>query len=92
VAGERGLGRLVRGADRLHPEVSVTATLGGGARLRLARRLLAFARDLVTELLAPLEIPGARELGPAARGLLVPAVPGPGHRRDRGHPRISCAI
>jgi ATP-dependent RNA helicase SUPV3L1/SUV3 len=70
LAGQRVLGRLVRGADRLHPEVSVTASLGGGARLRLGRRLLAFARDLVTELLAPLQLPGARELGPAARGLL----------------------
>ena len=29
-----------------------------GARLRLGRRLLAFARDLVAELLAPLELPG----------------------------------
>jgi ATP-dependent RNA helicase SUPV3L1/SUV3 len=69
-AGDRLLGRLVRGGDRLHPEVTVSAALGGGARLRLQRRLLAFARDLVAELLAPLQVPGAREMGPAARGLL----------------------
>jgi ATP-dependent RNA helicase SUPV3L1/SUV3 len=68
-AGERVVGRLVRGADRLHPEVTVAGTLGGGARLRLQRRLLAFARDLVAELLAPLQ-GDARALGPAARGLL----------------------
>jgi ATP-dependent RNA helicase SUPV3L1/SUV3 len=60
----------VRGVDRLHPEVTVAGTPGAGARLRLAGRLLAFARDLVSELLAPLDIPGARALGPAARGLL----------------------
>jgi ATP-dependent RNA helicase SUPV3L1/SUV3 len=86
LAGERVVGRLVRGADRLHPEVTVAGTLGGGARLRLQRRLLAFARDLVAELLAPLQgdarppagpelarEPGrhdSRLLGPAARGLL----------------------
>ncbi|HXI59741.1 MAG TPA: hypothetical protein VNO55_26925, partial [Polyangia bacterium] len=40
-----------------------------GARLRLGRRLLAFARDLVAELLAPL--PAADEtLEPAARGIV----------------------
>jgi ATP-dependent RNA helicase SUPV3L1/SUV3 len=69
-AGERVLGRLVRGVDRLHPEVAVAGALGAGARLRLGARLLAFARDLVSELLAPLELPGADALGPAARGLL----------------------
>jgi ATP-dependent RNA helicase SUPV3L1/SUV3 len=60
----------VRGSDRLHPEVNLTATLGAGARLRLGRRLLAFARDLVAGLLEPLELPDADRLGPAARGLL----------------------
>jgi ATP-dependent RNA helicase SUPV3L1/SUV3 len=69
-AGERPVGRLVRGADRLHPEVAALATLGGGARLRLGRRLLAYARDLVAELLAPLQAAREANLGPAARGLL----------------------
>jgi ATP-dependent RNA helicase SUPV3L1/SUV3 len=69
-AGEQALGRLVRGADRLHPEVAVTATLGAGARLQLGRRLRAFARDLVAELVAPLQLREAPQLGPAARGLL----------------------
>ncbi|HEX3697875.1 MAG TPA: helicase-related protein [Polyangia bacterium] len=68
-AGERVVGRLLRGAGRLHPEVTVLPALPGGARLRLARRLLAFARDLVAELLALL--PTADEtLGPAARGIV----------------------
>jgi ATP-dependent RNA helicase SUPV3L1/SUV3 len=67
-AGERALGRLVRGADRLHPEVTVLADLPAGARLRLGRRLLAFARDLVAELVGPLG--GQEDLGPTARGLL----------------------
>ncbi len=70
LAGERAVGRLVRGSDRLHPDATVTGNLGGGARLRLGRRLLAFARDLVAELLAPLQIRDGRTLGPAARGLL----------------------
>ena len=70
IAGDRALGRLVRGADRLHPEISVSAALAPGARLRLGRRLLAFARDLVTELLAPLQGVAGGALGPAGRGLV----------------------
>jgi ATP-dependent RNA helicase SUPV3L1/SUV3 len=69
LAGEQAVGRLVRGADRLHPEVTVLPPLGAGARLRLGRRLLAYARDLVAELLAALP-PPSPEAGPAARGLL----------------------
>jgi ATP-dependent RNA helicase SUPV3L1/SUV3 len=66
---DRVVGRLVRGAGRLHPEAMVIPPLPGGARLRLGRRLLAFARDLVAELLAPL--PAADEtLDPAARGIV----------------------
>ncbi|HXI56192.1 MAG TPA: helicase-related protein, partial [Polyangia bacterium] len=66
---DRVVGRLVRGAGRLHPEAVVIPPMPGGARLRLGRRLLAFARDLVAELLAPL--PAADEtLEPAARGIV----------------------
>jgi ATP-dependent RNA helicase SUPV3L1/SUV3 len=65
------LGRLVRGADRLRPDVTLSVDLGGGgARLRLSRRLLAYARDLVAELLAPLQIPETRRLGAAGRGIV----------------------
>jgi ATP-dependent RNA helicase SUPV3L1/SUV3 len=51
----RVLGRMSRGADRLHPEIAVTLDeLGPGAKLRLQRRLVAFSRDLVAALLQPL--------------------------------------
>jgi ATP-dependent RNA helicase SUPV3L1/SUV3 len=86
-ADGRTLGRLVRGADRLRPEVTLSIDVhGGGARLQLGRRLLAFARDLVAALLAPVHAVPTRELGPAGRGLLyqleqslgsVPAASGP---------------
>ena len=71
--GER-LARLVGGADRLHPEVSIViatrnVSIGAGARLRLGRRLLAWTRDLVSGLLAPLRA-GGGDLSAAARGLL----------------------
>jgi ATP-dependent RNA helicase SUPV3L1/SUV3 len=70
LADGRPLGRLVRGADRLRPEVTLSIDVHGGARLQLGRRLLAFARDLVAALLAPLHAVPAAELGPAGRGLL----------------------
>jgi ATP-dependent RNA helicase SUPV3L1/SUV3 len=48
----------------------VLGHVGAGARLRLQRRLLAFARDLVANLLGPLRELAASDVGPAARGLL----------------------
>jgi ATP-dependent RNA helicase SUPV3L1/SUV3 len=67
----RVLGRLTRGADRLRPEVTVTMDgIGPGAKLRLQRRLVAWARDLAGTLLAPLRGENLARLGPAARGLL----------------------
>lgn len=70
ISGEgRALGRLTRGADLLRPEVQLADDeLDGGGRLQLGRRLLAFSRDLVAELLAPLQT--TESLGPAGRGLL----------------------
>lgn len=68
--GPRVLGRLSAGAERLRPEVVVTVDLAAGARLRLQRRLVAWTRDLVNELLAPLRDDSFAGLGPAARGLL----------------------
>jgi ATP-dependent RNA helicase SUPV3L1/SUV3 len=44
--------------------------LGPGARSRVLRRLVAYARDLVEELLAPLRSPAIRALAPAARGVV----------------------
>jgi ATP-dependent RNA helicase SUPV3L1/SUV3 len=65
------VGRLVRGADLLHPDVNVAGALGAaGAQLRISRRLLAFARDLVAELLAPFGLLRDSRLGPAGRGLV----------------------
>jgi ATP-dependent RNA helicase SUPV3L1/SUV3 len=67
----RVLGRMSRGADRLHPEVSVTLDdLGPGAKLRLQRRLVAWTRDLVAALLQPLRDEQLAKLRPAARGVL----------------------
>ena len=69
---ERPLGRLARGTALLLPEVKLAALddLGPGARSRVLRRLLAFARDLVGELLAPLHAPELGALSPAGRGLV----------------------
>ena len=51
-ATARSLGRIVRGASIALPDVRIATTedLGGGARSRLLRRLLAFARDLASDL------------------------------------------
>jgi ATP-dependent RNA helicase SUPV3L1/SUV3 len=69
---ERPLGRLARGSSLLLPEVKLAelAGVGPGARSRVLRRLLAFARDLVSELLAPLHAPALRALSAAGRGLV----------------------
>jgi ATP-dependent RNA helicase SUPV3L1/SUV3 len=71
VADGRILGRMARGADRLRPEVAVTAAaLGPGAKLRLQRRLVAWTRDLAETLLLPLRDERLAKLGPAARGIV----------------------
>jgi len=67
--GERELGRLVGGRGLTSPELrlEIAESLGAGARSRLERRLAAFAKDFVAELLAPLR---ALDGGSgAARGL-----------------------
>jgi ATP-dependent RNA helicase SUPV3L1/SUV3 len=70
--GDRVLGHLTRGTALLLPEVRLNDLdeLGAGARSRILRRLVAFARDLTTELFAPLREGAARELSPAARGVV----------------------
>ena len=69
--GGRVLGRMTRGADRLRPEIAVTADdLGPGAKLRLQRRLVAWARDLAETLLSSLRDERLAKLGPAARGIV----------------------
>jgi ATP-dependent RNA helicase SUPV3L1/SUV3 len=71
-AGDRVLGKLTPGTSLLLPEVRLTGldALGAGARSRLLRRLLAYARDLVEALLAPLRGPELRGLSPAGRGVV----------------------
>ncbi|WP_437723019.1 helicase-related protein [Sorangium sp. So ce861] len=70
--GERPLGQLARGPTLLLPDVRLAELedLGAGARSRVLRRLVAFARDLVEELLAPLRAPEVRALPGAARGIV----------------------
>jgi ATP-dependent RNA helicase SUPV3L1/SUV3 len=68
---EQPLGKLTRGTTLLLPDVRLgeLAETGPGARSRLLRRVVAFVRDWVAELLAPLR---HRELGamsPEVRGL-----------------------
>ena len=53
------------------PEVTLSIEgLGGGARLRLQRRLLAFTRDLIGEMNRPLRSEALSGLSPAGRGLV----------------------
>jgi ATP-dependent RNA helicase SUPV3L1/SUV3 len=57
--------------DRLRPEITLLLDdLGAGLRLRLQRRLLAWTRDWVAQLLAPLRDERLASLGPAGRGLV----------------------
>jgi ATP-dependent RNA helicase SUPV3L1/SUV3 len=70
-ADGRPLAILTAGPDLLHPEVRVTLEeLGSGARSRIQRRLVAWSRDLVSELFAELRAKRLSELSPAARGLV----------------------
>jgi ATP-dependent RNA helicase SUPV3L1/SUV3 len=81
VATKRPLGALVRGASIALPDVRLAgleneADLGAGARSRLQRRLLAFARDVVNELLGGLRPLATRESTAFVRGLV--------HRLEQG--------
>ncbi|APR88021.1 ATP-dependent DNA helicase [Minicystis rosea] len=69
---DRFLGKLTRGPGLLVPEVKLAEldALGAGARSRILRRLVAFARDLVEALLAPLRAPALRALSAAGRGVI----------------------
>ncbi len=71
--GERKLARLRRGVDLLRPEVALTPeveALAAGSRARILRRLVAWTRDLVGQLLAPLRQPALDKLSSDARGLV----------------------
>jgi ATP-dependent RNA helicase SUPV3L1/SUV3 len=68
----RPLGRLVRGSSLLLPEVRLERCdeLGAGARSRVHRRLVAWARDAVNDVLVPLRNPRVAALSASARGIV----------------------
>ncbi len=70
--GELAVASMTRGADLLRPEVQVTLgeSFGAGALAQVRRRMLAWTRDLVAELLAPLRAEPAPRLKPAGKGLV----------------------
>jgi ATP-dependent RNA helicase SUPV3L1/SUV3 len=90
VSGGRVLGRMTPGADLLRPEIAVTvATLGPAARMRLQRRLVAWARDVAESLLAPLRDARLDGLSPSARGILYQIEQGLGTAlASRGQPQL----
>ncbi len=59
-ADGRVIATLARGIDVLHPEVVITLDdeIGAGGRARLLRRLVAFSRDVMSEILGGL-LPGS---------------------------------
>ncbi|MGF1468862.1 MAG: helicase-related protein [Sandaracinaceae bacterium] len=63
------VGQLAPGRSLLAPEVRAAERLGPGARSRVHRRLAAFLKDLVRELLLPLR-PGSEVPSGPVRGLL----------------------
>ncbi len=88
VEGGDVLGRLVRGTSITLPGVEI-ATLegaGGGGQARVQRRLVAWARDVVHELLATLR--AGRDVSPSMRGVLYRIEQGLGTalRRDLKDP------
>ena len=68
----RPVARLVRGPDLLRPDVALADHLeeSRGPRSRVQRRLVAAARDLAAEILAPLRSDRIGTLSGAARGLI----------------------
>ena len=91
-ADARPLGQLTRGPGLLLPEVRLVGldALGAGARSRMLRRLVAYARDLVEALLAPLRAPALSALSPAGRGVVYQLEQGLGTAlADRGRDQIA---
>jgi ATP-dependent RNA helicase SUPV3L1/SUV3 len=70
--GELHVATMTRGPDLLRPEIQVVLgePFGPGAIAQVRRRMLAYARDLVSELLAPLRIDAVSRLSPAGKGLV----------------------
>lgn len=71
VAGGQRIARFGRGVDLVRPQVSVTIPgIGAGLGSRITRRLVAWSRDCVDELLAPLRRAPLERLSSDARGLV----------------------
>ncbi|MBN1655572.1 MAG: helicase [Deltaproteobacteria bacterium] len=72
VALEKTLAQLTRGTDLLHPQLKLLLAdeVGPGARMQLERRLVAWTRDLVEDLLSPLRHESLRRLSAAGKGLI----------------------
>lgn len=70
-AGDQRVARLGRGVDLIRPEVAVTLPeIAAGTRSRVSRRLVAWTRDAVDELLGPLRRGPVDRLSSDARGLI----------------------
>ena len=69
---DRPIAVLHRGTSLLLPEVRLVGLneLGAGARARIGRRVLAFARDVVDSLVGPLRKAQRQAVSAAAKGLL----------------------
>ncbi|MCY1070824.1 helicase-related protein [Nannocystis sp. RBIL2] len=88
----RPAAQMTRGPDLLRPEVQVLAdmSMGAGSIAQVRRRMVAWTRDLVAELLAPLRaLPEGPPPSPAARGLLYQLEQGLGSvLRARAEPQV----
>lgn len=71
VYDDRPIAVLLRGTSLLLPEVRLLGLteIGAGARARIGRRLLAFARDVIEELVGPLRRAHREAVSAAAKGL-----------------------
>lgn len=88
----RPAAQMTRGPDLLRPEVQVLAdmSMGAGSIAQVRRRMVAWTRDMVAELLAPLRaLPPTPAPSPAARGLLYQLEQGLGSvLRARAEPQV----
>lgn len=88
----RPVAQMTRGPDLLRPEVRLVGSesFGAGAKSQVQRRMVAWTRDLVAELLAPLRaLPAGVTPGPAALGLLYQLEQGLGSvLRRRAEPQV----
>ena len=89
--GAEPVAAIAPGPSIVLPEVRLldTGPLGAGARAQLLRRLTAYARDVVGELLAPLRATQASAVSAAARGLVYRLEQGLGTAIGSGYPSTS---